>query len=116
MVLTKPVNEIKYCFSQPRGPVIGPLVICGAMIQESDIHKLKAIGAKDSKLLTQKQRLALCMKIKEVIEDFKIIIVQPAEIDKAVDSKETNLNWLEADKNAEKLSRKERREKRCRSR
>ena len=39
-----------------RGPIIGPLVIAGALIEESNIPKLEALGARDSKLLTPKKR------------------------------------------------------------
>jgi ribonuclease HII len=37
-----------------RGPVIGPLVMCGYMIDEDNIPELKKLGVKDSKLLTAK--------------------------------------------------------------
>ena len=40
-----------------RGPVIGPMIMAGVLIEENDLDKLKSIGVKDSKLLTQKQRL-----------------------------------------------------------
>ncbi|MEM3126750.1 MAG: ribonuclease HII [Candidatus Woesearchaeota archaeon] len=80
--------------------MIGPLVIAGIIVEEKDQDRLKNIGAKDSKLLTPKQREDLFKKIKEIVKDYEIIIVQPKEIDAAVESKETNLNWLEADKTA----------------
>ena len=35
-----------------RGCVIGPLVICGAMIDEKKEASLKDLGVKDSKLLS----------------------------------------------------------------
>ena len=38
-----------------RGPVIGPLVIAGVMMDEKDLSKLDKLGVKDSKLLTPKQ-------------------------------------------------------------
>jgi ribonuclease HII len=82
-----------------RGPVIGPMVMATACCEEKDEFKLKALGVKDSKLLTPGQR----ERIFEAMQDlctFEIIHVQPAEIDAAVTSDETNLNWLEADKAA----------------
>ncbi|MBW2977396.1 ribonuclease HII, partial [Candidatus Woesearchaeota archaeon] len=42
-----------------RGPVIGPMVMCGVVMHEKDLSKLDAIGVKDSKLMTPKQREAI---------------------------------------------------------
>ena len=85
-----------------RGPVVGPLIIVGYMIKESDLDKLKATGVKDSKLLTHKQREKMVDKLKELAEDYKVIVIQPKEIDEAVEStNHMNLNWLEAKKQAE---------------
>ena len=84
-----------------RGPVIGPLVICGVLINEKDLPKLQALNPKDSKLLTSKRRSELEKRIKQVVKDYKIIKVSPKEIDSAVESKTLNLNWLEAIKCAE---------------
>jgi len=83
-----------------RGPVIGPLVICGVAVDEKDEVRLKNIGAKDSKLLTPGQREVLAKQIHE-IASYKCVVVQPEEIDRAVNAKKYNLNWLEADKSAE---------------
>ena len=83
-----------------RGPVIGPLVIAGILIGESDLDTIK--DAKDSKLLTHKQRLRLCTKIEQRVSKYKLIVIQPEEIDRAVDGNDgLNLNWLEARKTAE---------------
>ncbi|MBU1320852.1 MAG: ribonuclease HII, partial [Nanoarchaeota archaeon] len=82
-----------------RGPVIGPLVIAIAAVKEEDEFKLKAMGAKDSKLLTPLQRERLYDAIIDLCE-YEIIVVSPEEVDAAVMSEETNLNWLEADKTA----------------
>ncbi|MEK6942939.1 MAG: ribonuclease HII [Nanoarchaeota archaeon] len=80
-----------------RGPLIGPMVMAGVLIDEKDEAKFKAIGVKDSKLLTPFQRKDLFDKIKSISKKYKIIIVQPDEIDDAVFGKGgLNLNWLEA--------------------
>ncbi|MBD3252253.1 ribonuclease HII [Candidatus Pacearchaeota archaeon] len=81
-----------------RGPVIGPLVISGVMIEEGNEALID--GVKDSKLLSHKKRIELDKKIKEN-SDFKIIIVNPAEVDEALEKDSMNLNWLEAHKQAE---------------
>ena len=88
-----------------RGPVIGPMVMCGVLIDEKDASKLKAIGVKDSKLLTPKQREALFPKIKQVIKAHEIIIIFPGKIDQALQSEHLNLNWLEALTSAEIINK-----------
>ena len=80
-----------------RGPVIGPMVLAGVMIEEDRLEKIKEIGAKDSKLLSPKQRKELFSKIIKLVKNYQIIKISPKEIDEAVLSKTTNLNWLEAD-------------------
>jgi ribonuclease HII len=83
-----------------RGSVIGVLVIAGVLIEEDDLDDIK--DAKDSKLLTHKERLILCRRIVKRVSKYKIITVQPEEIDKAVKGHDgLNLNWLEARKTVE---------------
>lgn len=85
-----------------RGPLIGPLVMCGVLIGEKDEAKLKAIGVKDSKLLLPEKREELFEKIKDIVKGFELIEIQPEEIDNAVNGKGgLNLNRLEARKSAE---------------
>jgi len=85
-----------------RGPVIGPLVVAGVMIEEGSENKID--GVKDSKLLTHKKRVELDKKIKKNSE-FLIISVKPQEIDEALLSDHLNLNWLEAHKQAEIINK-----------
>ncbi|MBU1129555.1 MAG: ribonuclease HII [Nanoarchaeota archaeon] len=65
-----------------RGPVIGPMIIAGCLIDSSKKPELKNLGVKDSKQLTQKRREFLEKKIKEVAESFEIVIIPPTQIDK----------------------------------
>lgn len=79
-----------------RGPVIGPMVIAGVMIRESQIRTLKRIGVRDSKKLTPTMREEMAEKIRnirgvEIHEE----IVSPLEIDAAVRDRGINLNGLE---------------------
>jgi ribonuclease HII len=76
-----------------RGPVLGPMILAGVLIDSSEEQKIKNWGAKDSKLLTPKKR----GEIKEQIEVYphKIEISTPEEIDN-----HENLNTLEAEKSA----------------
>jgi len=83
-----------------RGPVIGPMVMCGFVIDEKSLDKLKSIGVRDSKTLSPKQREDMFNKIKEAAKKFEIVTVTQKEIDEAVESDSSNLNWLEATKTA----------------
>jgi len=83
-----------------RGPVIGPLVICGVVIEDKKLKHLEAIGVKDSKELTPSARQKLFYKIKKLVKNYKVVIVEPHEIDESVNSEKTNINWLEAKKSA----------------
>ena len=77
-----------------RGPVLGPMILAGVLIESNEEQIIKNWGAKDSKLLTPKQR----GEIKEKIEaQFKhhLELSTSEEIDKS-----TNLNYLEAIKTA----------------
>lgn len=69
------------------------------MLDESEINRLLS-EAKDSKILTKKKREELFKKYIKKIK-YKLIIIEPKEIDDAVESEELNLNWLEAIKSAE---------------
>ena len=83
-----------------RGPVIGPLVMCGVLVEQKDEEKLKNIGVKDSKLLTPNQREGLFKKITGIAKRYKLLVIPPREIDMAVESDKINLNKLEAMKSA----------------
>jgi len=83
-----------------RGPVIGPLVVCGVIIDEKDESKLASIGVKDSKLLTPKKRESLFDQIKNIAKGYKLVIVPSDEVDAYLSAAELNLNKLEAQKMA----------------
>ena len=90
-----------------RGPLIGPIVLAGVLIEEEKAVELKKLGVKDSKLLTPSRRKALFGKIIAAAADYKIVIIPPEEIDEAVlggKGGELNLNWLEADHSAAIIS------------
>ena len=78
-----------------RGPVIGPMVLAGVLIQNTEQDQtLNNLGVKDSKLLLPNKRKLLS---EQVMQNFKHNILQstPKEIDN-----HKNLNWLEAEKAA----------------
>ena len=80
----------------PIGPIIGPMVMAGVLADENQLSILKSIGVKDSKLLIHKKRLELYDKIISSVNSYRVVVVQPFEIDSALDSQDMNLNWLEA--------------------
>ena len=85
-----------------RGPVIGPMVMAGVMIEKGDENLIE--GSVDSKLLTHPKRIELDKKIR-ANTDFKVIVIGPKEIDEALLSDKLNLNWLEAHKQAEIINK-----------
>jgi ribonuclease HII len=87
-----------------RGPVIGPMVLAGCLIEEKMEKELKKLGVKDSKQLTQKRREFLAEKIKQSAETFEIVLAHPEEID-GKNKSGINLNALEAIKTAEIINR-----------
>ncbi|NVM28880.1 MAG: ribonuclease HII [Candidatus Helarchaeota archaeon] len=92
-----------------RGPVIGPMVMAIAVIDSKNESQLRKIGVKDSKQLTPKRREELFKQLMQVLQVYKFTIIPPKEIDAALNSDTSNLNWLEADKSIElvKLAEKE---------
>jgi len=62
-----------------RGPVIGPLVIAGVTFEnDSDLVK---INVRDSKKCSPKQREYLANRIKELAENYEIMIIHASDID-----------------------------------
>ncbi len=77
-----------------RGPVIGPMVLAGVLINEEKENLLKKIGVKDSKKLFSSAR----ERIKEILEkevEYFLQVISPREIDSS-----PNLNTLEAERMA----------------
>jgi ribonuclease HII len=73
--------------------MIGPMVICGVLIDSAKLPELVEIGAKDSKTLSHSQRLKLKEKIMLVISKMEIRYVSAADIDRL--RKRTTLNEIE---------------------
>ncbi|MBS7635276.1 ribonuclease HII [Candidatus Bathyarchaeota archaeon] len=81
-----------------RGPIIGPLVIAGIVVDEHGLSNLINIGVKDSKILSPRRREHLAAEILKIAENYRIIKVPPSEIDHVVKTgkKLNRLNRLEA--------------------
>ncbi len=87
-----------------RGPVIGPMIIAGCLIDSKYERELKNLGVKDSKQLTQKRREFLFEKIKELSVKYDFVIIPAEEID-SYNKNKINLNELEAIKMAEVINK-----------
>ena len=87
-----------------RGPVIGPLILCGVCFEESKLPLLKEIGVRDSKKLSPKRRKQLAKTIKDICFSFEIIRVSAKEIDKRETDRIT-LNRLEELKMADIINK-----------
>ncbi len=77
-----------------RGPMIGPMVICGILVQPDVVHRLRSIGARDSKVLTPGNRRVIAGKIREIAEDIVFESIEAREIDRLRDRGVT-LNEIE---------------------
>jgi len=87
-----------------RGPVIGPMILAGCLIDKKVEREFKKLGIKDSKELTPKRREFLAEIVREKAETFEITFAHPIEIDEKL-TNGTNLNHLEAIKIAEIINK-----------
>jgi len=78
-----------------RGPVIGPMVLAGCLVNDELQSEFKKMGVKDSKQLTSKRSAFLADVIREKAEDFEVAIVYPDEIE-SNNTNGTKLNEVEA--------------------
>jgi ribonuclease HII len=78
-----------------RGPVIGPMILSGTLIDDKTSTEFRKLGVKDSKQLTPKRREFLAETIKEKAETFETVIISPEEID-SLNKKGVKLNEVEA--------------------
>lgn len=79
-----------------RGCVAGPLVMCGYLVEEKSLSKLKSLGVKDSKMLTAKKREEMIPKLQSIAEDYVILSVGAEQIDEL--RTRSNLNKLEIER------------------
>ncbi|MGC9310429.1 MAG: ribonuclease HII [Candidatus Aenigmatarchaeota archaeon] len=76
-----------------KGPVIGPLVIAGCLIDEKDEGKLNELGVRDSKELTPKKRETILAKLRETCADSFVVMITPKQLNAEMDI--LNLNQIE---------------------
>ncbi len=78
-----------------KGPVVGPMAICGCLITKETEKEFKKLGVKDSKKLTAKRREFLAEKIREMAIGFDVVVVNAGEIDE-YQEKGIKINEMEA--------------------
>ena len=77
-----------------RGPVIGPLVICGVVVATKTLHSLQRLGLKDSKQLSPSKREKLAIILTKYALDVRYVTINAKTID-SNRLKGSNLNQLE---------------------
>ncbi|MDO8509147.1 MAG: ribonuclease HII [Nanoarchaeota archaeon] len=83
-----------------RGPIIGPMILAGVLLDKNGEEILKKHNVRDSKTVLHPTRVKLAELIKETSLGHHLAITSPDQIDKAINTG-TNLNTLEAIKTAE---------------
>lgn len=76
------------------GDYFGPIVVCATYTNKETANKLRQLGVKDSKLLTDSQIIALSMQITKIIP-YSIIILDPYKFN-SLSPKHDNLNFVKA--------------------
>lgn len=87
-----------------RGPVLGPMVLCGVVVDGEGLEEMKRAGVRDSKLLSPGRRERLAPLILSLCRRAEVVELQPAEIDASLEGG-INLNELEAREFARILNR-----------
>lgn len=86
-----------------RGPIMGPMILAGVLIDKNSETALKKYPIRDSKQLTHPKRIELSKIIKEGVLAYETVRAIPEEIDNALKTG-INLNRLEAMKMAEVIN------------
>jgi len=87
-----------------RGPVIGPMILAGCLVDEEIEKEFRKLGVKDSKKILPARREKLAEIIKQKAITFEITLTHPFEITEK-NKLGVNLNTLEAMKSAEIINR-----------
>lgn len=87
-----------------RGPVLGPMVLCGVVVDGEGLEEMKRAGVRDSKLLSPGRRERLAPLILSLCRRAEVVELQPEEIDASLEGG-INLNELEAREFARILNR-----------
>ena len=77
-----------------RGPMIGPMMICGVRMDSDRLHELEAAGVRDSKTLSSNQRHRLAQIVRDLASEVVVRPVLAYEID-TLRRKGVTMNELE---------------------
>lgn len=78
-----------------RGPMIGPMVICGVLIHPDSIYDIEKMGIRDSKMLSPSRRTSFSRKIEKIAAKTSFRSISARNIDRR--RKHTTLNEIEVD-------------------
>lgn len=87
-----------------RGPVIGPMILAGCLLDEKTEIELRELGVRDSKQLTPKRREFLADEIRKKSKSFEVNLTLPDEIEK-MNNEGVKLNEVEAIKVAKIINK-----------
>ncbi|MFX1261372.1 MAG: ribonuclease HII [Promethearchaeota archaeon] len=87
-----------------RGPMIGPLVVAGVLVHETELPRLAASGVRDSKTLSPKRRATLAELIAGIVDKTEIRVISAAEID-GLRGRGVSLNEIEVQQFVSVLSK-----------
>lgn len=76
------------------GDYFGPIVVCATYVEHENIAKLRQLGVKDSKLLTDKQMIPLAIQISQIIP-YAIVSLDPYKYN-CLNPKYDNMNFIKA--------------------
>ena len=76
------------------GDYFGPIVVCATYTTKETASKLRQLGVKDSKLLTDNQIISLSMQVSKLIP-YSIIILDPYKFN-SLSPKHDNLNFVKS--------------------
>ncbi len=77
-----------------RGPVIGPMIICGYVLDERKIPELERLGVRDSKEMAKEEREEIFQELVKIADELYLEAIKPREIDRFVEMN-IGLNKLE---------------------
>ena len=91
--LTKLADYSNSSYCKPKGPVIGPLVVCAFAAPEAALSFLKSAGVRDSKLLSPGRREELARELR--VFPHALVVVSAREITEEM-ARKVSLNEVEA--------------------